>query len=89
VKLPIYTFESCAAAVLKRRMPKISARTLATWFRSGPGRDRWRCVDYFVRRAVANHWMVDQLDLIKRTSELARVFGIDFYSVLSRGSQFR
>ena len=32
---------------------------------------------------------VGQLDLVKRTAELARVFGIDFYSVLSRGSQFR
>lgn len=26
---------------------------------------------------------------INRTSELARVFGIEFFSVLSRGSQFR
>jgi DNA polymerase zeta len=26
---------------------------------------------------------------VNRTSELARVFGIDFFSVLSRGSQFR
>lgn len=26
---------------------------------------------------------------INRTSELARVFGIDFFSVLSRGSQYR
>lgn len=26
---------------------------------------------------------------INRTSELARVFGIEFFSVLSRGSQYR
>jgi len=26
---------------------------------------------------------------VNRTSELARVFGIDFFSVLSRGSQYR
>lgn len=26
---------------------------------------------------------------INRTSELARVFGIDFFSVLARGSQYR
>ncbi|KAL0228660.1 hypothetical protein GEMRC1_013280 [Eukaryota sp. GEM-RC1] len=30
-----------------------------------------------------------KLDVISKTSELARVFGIDFFSVLSRGSQFR
>lgn len=26
---------------------------------------------------------------VNRTSELARIFGIDFFSVLSRGSQYR
>ena len=31
--------------------------------------------------------MIEQLDMIGRTSEFARVFGIEFYHVLSRGSQ--
>ena len=29
------------------------------------------------------------MELIPRTSELARVFGIDFHSVITRGSQYR
>ncbi|CAI5468004.1 unnamed protein product [Closterium sp. Yama58-4] len=29
------------------------------------------------------------LDVVNRTAELAQVFGIDFFSVLSRGSQYR
>jgi DNA polymerase zeta len=33
--------------------------------------------------------LLDRLDLVGRTSELARCFGIDFFSVLSRGSQYR
>ncbi|GFR46656.1 hypothetical protein Agub_g8267, partial [Astrephomene gubernaculifera] len=33
--------------------------------------------------------MCEQLDLIGRTAELARTFGIDFFSVLTRGSQYR
>ena len=33
--------------------------------------------------------MLEQLDLIGRTGELARAFGIDFFSVLTRGSQYR
>lgn len=33
--------------------------------------------------------MLDQLDLVNRTAELAKTFGIDFYSVISRGSQYR
>ena len=31
--------------------------------------------------------LLEQLDLIGRTSELARLFGIQFLEVLSRGSQ--
>ncbi len=33
--------------------------------------------------------LLDQLDVVGRTSELARAFGIDFFSVLVRGSQYR
>ncbi len=33
--------------------------------------------------------LLDAIDLIQRTCELARVFGIDFFSVISRGSQYR
>ena len=32
---------------------------------------------------------MDKLDLVGRTSEMARLFGIDFFSVLCRGSQYR
>lgn len=33
--------------------------------------------------------MIEQLDLLGRTAELARTFGIDFFAVLTRGSQYR
>lgn len=38
-------------------------------------------------RADANLEIMDSLDIVGRTSEFARVFGIEFYNVLSRGSQ--
>ena len=31
--------------------------------------------------------LLEQLDMIGRTSELARLFGIQFYEVFTRGSQ--
>ena len=46
-------------------------------------------MDYWVRRARLNLAMLEQLDLVGRTGELARAFGIDFFSVLTRGSQYR
>ncbi|KAJ7547009.1 hypothetical protein O6H91_08G065000 [Diphasiastrum complanatum] len=89
LKLGIYTLEAVAEAVLRRRVPRIPWRTLTQWFMSGPGRERFRCVEYLVERAKLNLQIMDQLDLVNRTAELARIFGIDFYSVLSRGSQYR
>lgn len=50
---------------------------------------RWRCITYIARRARLCLSLLDTLDLLGRTSELARTFGIDFFSVLSRGSQYR
>ncbi len=50
---------------------------------------RWRCAQYFVRRARLSLAMMEQLDIMGRTGEMARAFGIDFFSVLTRGSQYR
>ncbi|KAH9689281.1 DNA polymerase zeta catalytic subunit [Citrus sinensis] len=89
VKLNMYTVEAVAETVLRRKIPSIPFRVLTKWFASGPGRARYRCVEYVVGRAKLNLEIMNQLDMINRTSELARVFGIDFFSVLSRGSQYR
>ena len=44
-------------------------------------------MNYFTTRVQANLQIMEQVDLIGQTSEFARVFGIEFYHVLSRGSQ--
>ncbi|VEL08469.1 unnamed protein product, partial [Protopolystoma xenopodis] len=49
----------------------------------------WRTVDYWLSRAALNLRLVECVDLVGRTSEFARIFGIEFYHVLSRGSQYR
>ncbi|KAK0600215.1 hypothetical protein LWI29_012749 [Acer saccharum] len=89
VKLNMYTMEAVAEAVLRQKTPSIPYKVLTKWFSSGPGRARYRCIEYVVGRAKLNLEIMNQLDMINRTSELARVFGIDFFSVLSRGSQYR
>lgn len=89
LKLSIYTLENCAAAVLRRRVPHIRPAQLASWFSAGPGGGRWRCLSHIALRARLSLMMLDRLDLVGRTAEMARMFGIDFFSVLSRGSQYR
>ncbi|CAG7903832.1 unnamed protein product [Brassica rapa] len=89
VKLNMYTIEAVSEAVLRRKIPSIPYEVLTQWFSSGPAGARYRCIEYVIRRANLTLEIMNQLDMINRTSELARVFGIDFFSVLSRGSQYR
>ncbi|CAL5085351.1 unnamed protein product [Urochloa decumbens] len=89
VKLNNYSLEAVADEVLRRKIPLVPSRILNRWFATGPGRGRYRCIEYSSNRARINLEIMNQLDLVNRTSELARVFGIDFFSVLSRGSQYR
>ncbi|KAI0510395.1 hypothetical protein KFK09_010996 [Dendrobium nobile] len=89
LKLNMYTAEAVAEVVLRQKIPLFSHRKLNQWYSSGIGRARDKCIGYVMERAMINHKIMDQLDMINRTSELARIFGIDFFSVISRGSQFR
>ncbi|GAB2211577.1 hypothetical protein Drorol1_Dr00024896 [Drosera rotundifolia] len=89
VKLNMYTLEAVVEAVLRRKLPYIPLTILNKWFYSGPGTARYKCINNMVQRTILNLEILDTLDMINRTSELARVFGIDFFSVLSRGSQYR
>lgn len=50
---------------------------------------RWKLVDHYVSRVRGAMQLLQQQDVIGRTSELARVFGIQFLHVLTRGSQVR
>eukprot|EP00960_Hanusia_phi_P043421 756036-Hanusia_phi.AAC.3 len=44
---------------------------------------------HLLERASNTLLILEAMELVGRTCELARVFGIDFFSVLSRGSQYR
>jgi len=46
-------------------------------------------MEYYLERVRGTLALLDQLDLLGRTSEMAKLIGIQFYEVLSRGSQFR
>lgn len=47
------------------------------------------CFTHSHKLGTGNLDLLNQLDLIGRTCELAKLFGIQFYEVLSRGSQYR
>ncbi|GIX95779.1 DNA polymerase zeta catalytic subunit, partial [Caerostris darwini] len=86
ITLKSYTFEKVYHHVLHRRRPHYSFQDLTRWFH---GREKETVVEYYTVYVLGVMQILDKLDILRRTSELARLFGIQFYDVLSRGSQFR
>lgn len=84
-----YTMENVVFHLLHRRIPHYSFRDLTTWYRSDRPRDFMKVVNYFVSRVQMNIEILGANELVPRISEQARLLGIDFYSVFSRGSQFK
>lgn len=64
VKLNLYSVESVAEAVLRRKVPSIHCKVLTKWFSSGPGRARYQCVKYIAERAKLNLEILSQLDMV-------------------------
>ncbi|KAG8444660.1 hypothetical protein GDO86_009719 [Hymenochirus boettgeri] len=89
VALTNYAFENVAFHILHKRFPLFTFRTLSDWFDNRTDVYRWRMADYYMSRVHGTLQLLEQLDLIGRTSELARLFGIQFLHVLTRGSQYR
>ncbi|QIW98811.1 hypothetical protein AMS68_004329 [Peltaster fructicola] len=84
-----YTMENVVFHLLHKRIPHYAFSTLTKWYRSKKPRDLTKVLDYFVSRTQLDLEILDANELIPRTSEQARLLGVDFFSVFSRGSQFK
>ncbi|KAJ3890133.1 hypothetical protein GG344DRAFT_50208 [Lentinula edodes] len=87
--LNIYTFENVAFHVLGRRVPKYGPLILNKWYQGKFPAGAATLARYFVHRASLNIEILNRSEVVTKTAEFARVFGVDFYSVISRGSQFK
>lgn len=84
-----YSMENVVFHVLQRRIPHYSFRDLTAWYQSGKPRNLMKLVSYYASRVQMNLEILESNELITRTSEQARLLGVDFFSVFSRGSQFK
>lgn len=84
-----YTMENVVFHLLHRRIPHYSFTTLTKWFTSKRPRNLAKVIDYFTSRTHLDLQILDANELIPRTSEQARLLGVDFFSVFSRGSQYK
>ena len=84
-----YTMENVVFQLCHRRIPHYPFRDLTSWYNSDKPRDLAKVVDYYTSRVQLDLEILEQNELIPRTSEQARLLGVDFFSVFSRGSQFK
>ncbi|KAE8440660.1 hypothetical protein EG329_006839 [Mollisiaceae sp. DMI_Dod_QoI] len=84
-----YTMENVVFHLLHRRIPHFSCADLTRWYTNGKPRDLAKVIHYYTSRIQIDLEILEQNELIPRTSEQARLLGVDFFSVFSRGSQFK
>ena len=84
-----YTMENVVFHLLHQRIPHYSFADLTTWWTSPKPRDLAKVLDYFLLRVRLDLEILDTNETVPRTSEQARLLGVDFFSVISRGSQFK
>lgn len=84
-----YTMENVVFHLLHRRIPHYSHKDLTKWHQSGTPRNMIKLVEYYSSRVQMNLEIIEANEIIPRTSEQARLLGIDFASVYYRGSQFK
>ncbi|CCM07100.1 uncharacterized protein FIBRA_09427 [Fibroporia radiculosa] len=84
-----HAFEHVVFQLLRRRTPWYSCETLTKWYRSTSPYHTSDLLRYFSNRVVMVLEVLDVAEVVTKNAEFARVFGVDFFSVLSRGSQFK
>ncbi|KAL2065452.1 hypothetical protein VTL71DRAFT_3122 [Oculimacula yallundae] len=84
-----YTMENVAFHLLHRRIPHFTWADLTSWYTNGKPRDLAKVINHYATRVQLDLELLEQNELVPRTSEQARLLGVDFFSVFSRGSQFK
>ncbi|KAH9863297.1 hypothetical protein IAQ61_009574 [Plenodomus lingam] len=84
-----YTMENVVFHLLHKRIPHYQHSELTAWYRSDRPRDLAKVLDHFISRVQLNLDILEANEIVPRTSEQARLLGVDFFSVISRGSQYK
>ena len=84
-----YTMENVVFHLLHRRIPHFPYQDLTRWYKSDRPANLAKILEYYISRVQLDLEILERNELVPRTSEQARLLGVDFFSVFSRGSQFK
>lgn len=83
------TLEYTMQEVLQERRPAYAPATLSAWLCSARAADQARALRYGLQRVEDVRRLLVTTEVLERTEAHARMYGVDFGSVLARGSQFQ
>uniref|UniRef100_A0AC34QVX4 Uncharacterized protein n=1 Tax=Panagrolaimus sp. JU765 TaxID=591449 RepID=A0AC34QVX4_9BILA len=84
-----YRMSAVVAEILNRRFAELSQYWIEKTLRRNEPTTNGVVFRHFLRMANLDIQLLVALDIFIKTSQMARVYGIQFEEVLSRGSQFR
>ena len=79
------------SAVLNKRIPYHDDLLLTHWYSMNNCLHQWRVIEYRLIQAMCNIMLLDELDVLGRAGEAARLSGVEFSQSLPgiRGSQYK
>jgi DNA polymerase zeta len=87
--LSSYTIQNVAAQTLRVRLPDYKHPVLHEWVTRPTLGTFDRAIGHSILLASTTLEVLEHLDFVNRTSEFARMYGMDLMSVITRGSQYR
>ncbi|UMM22140.1 hypothetical protein L5515_003507 [Caenorhabditis briggsae] len=89
LKLRNYDLGSAVTNVLRRKIPMIDNATLMRRIRTNRSSIRNDVYSYLLKLATVNITLLIEMNWFLKNAEMARVYGIQFHEVWTRGSQLR
>ena len=83
INLTNYDLDNLCFHILKRREPKFNYDTLTQWWVKGL---HYNVTNYYFKRIYNVFEILQNLDIINRDMNMAKVYGIDYESIMTRGS---
>ncbi|KAG9395759.1 DNA polymerase zeta catalityc subunit DPOZ [Carpediemonas membranifera] len=87
IKLHAYSLEIVSSKRFNETLPTISHATLSRMLDSGITRDA--ALRHLNRRVMASLRVCDETEIFTKSARFARIYGVEFESIWTRGSQYR
>ncbi|ORY22294.1 DNA/RNA polymerase, partial [Neocallimastix californiae] len=84
-----YSVENLVSLILDKRIPHFTNETLIKWYESHEYYKIFELFNYYIIRVQYEVKLLEKSNIINKTCEFARIFGVLFFECISRGSQFK